>query len=651
MKPSFKNIKPRLGAVVLLFLALFFAVGLRAFHLQILQGALLKRLGEKQHLKEWTLLPKRGSILDRSKELLAVSVERQSVYARPRRLEDPENAARVLARALSLTPAMVERELKAEKPFVWIKRQVTPKEAEQIQALNVDGVGMFYEPTRYYPQSSLAGQVVGFVGRDSQGLEGIELHYDRYIRGETGSPLIERDALGRRVLVQGVEDVQIPPGADIHLTLDTSIQHITEKELEATVTKYRAKGGIALVIEPFTGEILALANYPFFNPNNFARVPSQRWRNRAVTDSYEPGSTFKTILAAAALEEGIVGKEDLFYCEFGSYAYAGRTIHDTHKYGWIPFYKIIQYSSNIGATKVAEKLKKDRYFKYITRFGFGHLTGIDLPGEGSGVVRSADHWTAIDLATHAFGQGIAVTPIQMAMAYATIANGGFLMRPFAVRRIVNAEGKILFENQPQVVRRVISEKTAQQLTSILKGVVSDGGTGTQANLEGFEVAGKTGTAQKPEPSRKGYSATKRIASFIGFVPAENPKIVVLVLIDEPEVNVYGGVVAAPAFQNISRGALRQLGVAPDKPDAIPALTPAERDRGLPTNPSETSSAGEDGKLTVPDFTGLSMRAALVKAQALKMPLEIRGHGYVVKQWPEPGTAFEEGRKLLLSLQG
>ncbi len=651
MKPSFKNIKPRLGAVVLLFLALFFAVGLRAFHLQILQGALLKRLGEKQHLKEWTLLPKRGSILDRSKELLAVSVERQSVYARPRRLEDPENAARVLARALSLTPAMVERELKAEKPFVWIKRQVTPKEAEQIQALNVDGVGMFYEPTRYYPQSSLAGQVVGFVGRDSQGLEGIELHYDRYIRGETGSPLIERDALGRRVLVQGVEDVQIPPGADIHLTLDTSIQHITEKELEATVTKYRAKGGIALVVEPFTGEILALANYPFFNPNNFARVPSQRWRNRAVTDSYEPGSTFKTILAAAALEEGIVGKEDLFYCEFGSYAYAGRTIHDTHKYGWIPFYKIIQYSSNIGATKVAEKLKKDRYFKYITRFGFGHLTGIDLPGEGSGVVRSADHWTAIDLATHAFGQGIAVTPIQMAMAYATIANGGFLMRPFAVRRIVNAEGKILFENQPQVVRRVISEKTAQQLTSILKGVVSDGGTGTQANLEGFEVAGKTGTAQKPEPSRKGYSATKRIASFIGFVPAENPKIVVLVLIDEPEVNVYGGVVAAPAFQNISRGALRQLGVAPDKPDAIPALTLAERDRGLPTNPSETSSAGEGGKLTVPDFTGLSMRAALVKAQALKMPLEIRGHGYVVKQWPERGTALEEGRKLLLSLQG
>ena len=651
MKCSFKNIKPRLGAVVLLFLALFLIVGFRAFHLQVLQGELLRQRGQRQQVKELTVLPKRGSILDRAKELLAVSVERQSVYARPRRIEDPESAAHLVARALDLNPAAVERELKAEKPFVWIKRQVTPKEAERIQALNLYGVGMDYEPTRYYPQSSLAGQVVGFVGQDSQGLEGIELHYDRYIRGETGSPLIESDALGRRVLVQGVEDIQIPPGADIHLTLDTSIQHIAEKELEATITKYRAKGGIALVLEPFTGELLALANYPFFNPNNFARVPSQRWRNRAVTDSYEPGSTFKTILAAAAMDEGIVGTEDLFYCEFGNYAYAGRTIHDTHKYGWIPFSKIIQYSSNIGATKVAEKLKKDHYFKYITRFGFGHMTGIDLPGEASGVVRPADHWSAIDLATHAFGQGIAVTPIQMAMAYAAVANGGFLMRPFAVRRVVNAEGKTLFENQPQVVRRVIAEKTAQQLTSILKGVVSDGGTGTQANLEGFEVAGKTGTAQKPEPSRKGYSATKRIASFIGFVPAENPKIVVLVLIDEPEVSVYGGVVAAPAFQNISRGALRQLGVAPDKPDVLPALTVTEGDRGPASNANETSPAPEDGKFALPDFTGLSLRAALVKAQALKIPIEIRGHGYVVKQWPQPGSALEENRKLLLSLQG
>jgi cell division protein FtsI (penicillin-binding protein 3) len=650
MRRSFKNIKPRLGAVVLLFMALFLAVGLRAFHLQVFQGEELKYRGERQHLKEWTLLPKRGSIFDRSGELLAVSVERQSVYVRPRRLDDPESAARALGRALNLHPVKVERELKTDKPFVWVKRQVTPDEATRIEALNLAGVGMSYEPTRSYPQGTLAGQVVGFAGRDSQGLEGVELHYDHYIRGETGSPMVERDALGRRVLVQGVENVQLPPGADIHLTLDKSIQHLTEKELEATVTKYRAKGGIALVVEPHSGEILALANYPFFNPNNFTGVSSQRWRNRAVTDSYEPGSTFKTILAAAALEEGVVGKEDLFYCEQGSYPYAGRIIHDTHKHSWIPFSKIIQLSSNIGATKVAEKLKKERFFKYIDRFGFGHVSHLDLPGEVSGMVRPVQQWAGIDLATHSFGQGIAVTPIQMAMAYATIANGGFLMRPFAVRRIVNAEGKTVVENQPRVVRRVISEKTAQQLTSILKGVVSHGGTGTQAKVEGFEVAGKTGTSQKPELGQRGYSATKRIASFIGFVPAEKPKIVVLVLVDEPEVNVYGGVVAAPAFQNISRGALRHLGIAPNNPEVLPTLALTGEDAVRPDKRVETEPAEGDGKLAVPDFGGLSMRAALAKARALNIPVEIRGHGYVVKQWPAPGATWREGVKLLLSLQ-
>ncbi|MEK7341348.1 MAG: penicillin-binding protein 2, partial [Candidatus Binatota bacterium] len=442
---------------------MFLAVAVRAFQLQILQGEKLKRLGERQHLKEWIVLPKRGTILDRAGEPLALSLEAQSVYARPRRIQEPETAARSLAQALGLNPVEVEQKIKTEKPFVWLKRQITPKEAEKIKALNLAGVGMSLEPNRYYPQGQLAGQVVGFVGRDSQGLEGVELHYDTYIRGESSNPVIERDALGRSVLAQGVEEIQVPPGADIHLTLDTSIQYLAEKQLEATALKYRAKAGIAVVVEPFSGEVLALANYPFFNPNNSSRQSSQQWRNRAVTDSFEPGSTFKTILAAAALEEDVVGKEDLFYCEFGKYSFAGKTIHDTHEYGWLPFYKIIQYSSNIGVTKVAEKLKKERYFKYINRFGFGRLTGIDIPGEASGMVRSPDSWSAIDLATHAFGQGIAVTPIQLVMAYGAIANGGFLMRPFVVRRVVAPDGEVLMANQPHVLRRVVSEKSARLL--------------------------------------------------------------------------------------------------------------------------------------------------------------------------------------------
>src|SRR5438132_8634341 len=552
----------RLGAAKILFLAMFLVIGGRAVQLQILQGEKLMRLGQRQHLKEWIVLPKRGAMFDRAGEPLALSMESQSVYARPHRIQDPNQLSRGLAQILNLKVAEVKQKVVAEKPFVWIKRQVSSSEAEKIQALNADGIGMFYEPNRHYPQGQLAGQLLGFVGRDSEGLEGLELKYNEYIRGETGSSVAERDALGRRVLVQGVKGLHIPPGSDVHLTLDTSIQHIAEKELEASIVKYRAKAGVAIVVEPFTGEVLALANYPSFNPNNFSQQSAQQRRNRAVADSFEPGSTFKTILAAAALEEEVVGKEDLFYCEMGKYPYAGKIIHDTHPYGWLPFSKILQVSSNIGFTKVAEKLKRERYFKYIEKFGFGQVTGIDVPGEVPGLLRKPESWSAIDLATHAFGQGISATPMQMVMAYATIANGGFLMHPYLVRRVVGPKGEVLLENQPHVFQRVISEKASRLLTSMLKAVTNDGGTGMMASVEGFEVAGKTGTAQKADLAHGGYATKKRVGSFIGFVPADDPRLVVLVLVDEPEVNVYGGVVAAPVFRNIARGALPHLAVAP-----------------------------------------------------------------------------------------
>ena len=651
MRRSFQTNRSRLVIAKILFSLVFIIVAGRAFQLQVLQGERLKRLGERQHLKEWIVLPKRGAVLDRAGEPLALSLESQSVYARPRRIQDVEVVSRSLANILNLNFAEVNQKITSDKPFVWIKRQIAPLEAEQIQALNVDGVGMFYEPNRYYPQGQLAGQVLGFVGRDSQGLEGVELQYNDYIRGETGSSVIERDALGRRVLVQGVEGLQIPPGGDINLTLDTSIQHLAEKELESTITKNRAKAGVAIVIEPFTGEVLALANYPSFNPNNFTKESAQQRRNRAVADSFEPGSTFKTILAAAALEEGVVGKEDLFYCELGKYSYAGKVIHDTHPYAWLPFYKILQVSSNIGFTKVAEKLKKERYFKYIDKFGFGKITGIDMPGEAPGLLRHAESWSAIDLATHAFGQGISATPIQMAMAYAAVANGGFLMRPFVVRRVVNPAGEALFENQPHVVRRVISEKTSRLLASMLKEVTNEGGTGMMANVEGFEVAGKTGTAQKADLAHGGYAARKRVGSFIGFVPADDPRLVVLVLVDEPEVNVYGGVVAAPVFRNIARGALRRLAVAPQQADLIPsAVGQAEVPfRRAPNKAIDV--AFDEGSFAVPDFVGLSLREAVEKARTVKMKVKMQGNGYVVKQSPTPGARWSDTEVLILDLQG
>jgi cell division protein FtsI (penicillin-binding protein 3) len=651
MRRSLQRNHSRLGVAKILFLAMFLVIAGRAFQLQVLQGERLMRLGERQHLKEWIVLPKRGALLDRAGEPLALSMESQSVYARPHRVQDPEQLSQGLARILNLRAADVKQKLISDKPFVWIKRQVSSPEAEKIQALNPTGIGMFYEPNRYYPQNQLAGQLIGFVGRDSEGLEGLELKYNDYIRGEAGSSVTERDALGRRVLVQGVEGLRIPPGSDVHLTLNTSIQHIAEKELEATILKYRAKSGVAIVMEPFTGEVLALANYPAFDPNNYSKQSADQRRNRAVTDSFEPGSTFKTILAAAALEEGVVGKEDLFYCEMGKYPYAGKVIHDTHPHGWLSFAKILQVSSNIGFTKVAQKLKKERYYRYIEKFGFGQVTGIDVPGEVPGLLRRAESWSAIDLATHAFGQGISATPLQMVTAYAAIANGGFLMRPYVTRRVVSPQGEIVLEIQPHVVRRVISEKTARSLASILKDVTNEGGTGVMANVDGFEVAGKTGTAQKADPVHGGYAAKKRVASFVGFVPANDPRLVALVLIDEPEVNVYGGVVAAPAFRNIAQAALRHLAVAPQQAALIPALP--SQPEALVRRVAKPNSAGtmETNGDTAPDFVGLSLREALEKAQTLKLKLRLQGNGYVVKQSPQAGGRWNEESVLVLNLQG
>lgn len=642
----------RLIVAKMMFAVVLLVIGGRAFQLQVLQGSKLMARGQQQHLQESIVLPKRGAVIDRTGEPLALSMESQSVFVRPRRIQDADAVSRKLAEVLNLRVSELREKVISKKPFVWIKRQISSSEAEKMQTLKFEGVGMQHEPNRYYPQGQLAGQLIGFVGRDSEGLEGLELKYNEYMRGETGSAVAERDAHGRRVLVQGIEGLQVPPGGDIHLTLDTAIQHMAEKELEASILKYRAKVGVAIIVEPYTGEVLALANYPAFNPNLYNKQSADQRRNRAVADSFEPGSTFKTVLAAAALEEGIVGKDDLFYCEMGKFPYAGRVINDTHPHAWLSFSKILQVSSNIGFTKVADKLKKERYFKYIEKFGFGRVTGLDAPGEAPGLVRRPETWAAIDLATHAFGQGISATPMQMVMAYAAIANGGFLMRPYVTRRVVSPQGQVLLENQPHVVRRVISEKTAKQLTSMLSEVTEEGGTGMMANIEGFAVAGKTGTAQKADPVHGGYSAKKRVASFVGFVPANAPRLVALVLIDEPEVNVYGGVVAAPVFRNVAQGALRRLAVAPQKSEPIPApsqrqLEAAVRRVTRPANGLSTIPAGEQ----VPDFIGLSMREALEKAQSMRMKIKLQGNGYVVRQAPGAGGHWNDDSVLVLNLQG
>ncbi len=612
-----------------LLLALLLALALRAIHLQAFDGARLARLGERQHLQEQIFVPKRGTILTRNGDSLAISVESKSVYVRPRRVKSPKKLVPAVARALKLKPKDVRRKVTSDKPFVWLKRQVTPREAQRIRALKLEGIGLYHEPKRYYPQGHLAGQALGLVGRDAQGLEGVERSYDRHIRGKTRSSWVERDALGRRVLVTGLDDLKVRPGADVRLTLDTTLQHLAEKHLEATVKRYRAKGGTVVMADPFTGGILALASYPFFNPNRFRNQDRERWRIRAITDTYEPGSVFKAVFAAAAFEERVVGREDLIFCEFGRYRYGGRTIHDFKEYGWLSFAKVLQLSSNIGVVKVADKLGRERYHRYIRRFGFGDKTGVDLPGEVPGKVRPHHRWYDIDLAATSFGQSVAVTPLQMVMAFSAIANGGLLMKPFIVDRVVDEDGRVLLQNRPEMVRRVVSRTTARTVADILKGVVAEGGTGTRAALAGFETAGKTGTSQKADRVKGGYSKTKRVASFVGFVPASEPRFVLLTLVDEPTVNVYGGVVAAPLFRRIAAPALHALGATPNR--RLLSEVPSGKDRGVIRVSRKAPRPRESARNGRPSLIGLSMREAVNKAKQHKLSVVLRGHGYVVDQ--------------------
>ena len=635
-----------------IFTVLFALVALRALDLAVLRGPALARLAAMQHHQRIELLPHRGPIVDRSGDPLALSVDVPSIYVRPRELRAAGADARLpaLATALHMPPRALRAKLASSQPFVWLKRQALPREAETVARLELPGVYTVTEGRRFYPHGNLAAHVLGFVGVDSQGLEGLEQRYDRVIRGEAQYLEFDRDARGREMFTGGVGAAP-DQGNRLELTLDAAIQEATERELQSGVAAARAVGGAAVVLDPATGEVLALANVPTYNPNEPGDAADRRWRdrvrNRAITDPYEPGSTFKAVLAAAAIEEHLVTPGELFFCEHGRFQAGGRTIHDAHPYGWLSFAEVIQFSSNIGATKVGERLGRDRYHRYLRAFGFGNRTGIELPGETPGIMRPVESWSRIDLATLSFGQGVSVTPLQMATAFAAIANGGTLLRPYVVRRIVAPGGEVVLENEPTAVRRVISTRSARTTTELLRRVVEEeGGTGTKARLEEFPVAGKTGTAQKVDPTTGGYSS-KRIGSFAGFVPADEPRAVILVLIDEPSTSSYGGVVAAPVFRAIAAAVLKRLGVEPPAPTVVarapgavpatPRAKPASREAATPAN-AET-----------PSFLGLSLREALARAQASGWQVRVTGTGYVAAQEPMPGTPLLSVHQLALRL--
>lgn len=558
---------------ILLLLSGFGVVLSRLVTLQVLQAAELTAKADRQHQTTVSVEGVRGAIVDRHGKVLAMNLEVPSVYGVPTVLDSPARTARELAPLLHVRSEDLERKLRQQRGFVWLARKVDPDRRHLVERVSsMEGVGVKMEGRRFYPKGPLLSHVLGFAGMDGEGLEGIERRYEKELRGEKRAIVLQKDARGRAVFPKGLSEEPTPaPGHQLVLTIDEVIQYIVEKELEEAVARSRAKSGTAIVLDPGSGALLALAVSPRFNPNAIAGLEPDRWRNRAVADAYEPGSTMKAILAAAAIEEGVMTPTTLVYGEQGRLAVSNTVIHDHEKLGWISFAQVVQKSSNVGAAKVGMALGEERLYRYFRAFGFGERTEIDLPGETAGLLKNPKEWGKRTAASVSMGQEIGVTPIQMVSAMAAIANGGILMKPYVVSEIRDAHGLVIKRVLPSVKRRVISPETARTVTSILEGVVTDG-TGSKAAIEGFRVAGKTGTAQKIDRHTRTYSTTKFVSSFAGYVPAENPKLAMIVVIDEPNGEAWGGTVAAPVFRRVGEQVLKYWGISSNEPVRLAMAT-------------------------------------------------------------------------------
>ena len=554
------SLKGRLILVSILF-ALFGAgiVG-RLFSLQVMQHDDLVSRSEKQHQRTVEIHYGRGSVFDRNMNELATNIKVESVYATPQEVVDKKRATRVLAKALNLNHTSIYKKLNSKRHFVWLKRQVLPAEIARLRKSSLPGINFISEDKRFFPKRELASGVVGFTGVDNQGLEGIEQRYDSTLKGNVVKAVMEKDARGKLVQFNKQANGQVSGSRSVVLTIDEVIQFFTEHHLKKQVAKHQAESGVAIVMNPNTGELYAIANVPQYNPNNFSAYKRNLRRNHAVSSVYEPGSIFKPIVAAASIDAGVARPQDTFFCENGKFKVGNKTVGEAvnHKYGWLTLQDIIVKSSNIGSIKIARQLGKQSYYDYIRKFGFGQKTGIELPGEEGGLLHELSAWDPMSLASISFGQEIGVTPLQMTNAISAIANGGTLMVPRITRAILK-DGQIEKRFEPKAVRRVVSIQSSRQVIDILKHVVKDG-TGKNAAVKGYEVAGKTGTAQKYDAKTGRYSKTAYVSSFIGFAPADAAKVAILVMIDNPKGVHYGGSVAAPVFSNIARETLRYLNV-------------------------------------------------------------------------------------------
>ncbi|WP_240951386.1 stage V sporulation protein D [Caldanaerobacter subterraneus] len=653
---------------------------MRLFFIQVVKGEEYQKMALPQWTLDVSLSGKRGYIFDRNGKVLAENISVSKISVIPKEIPDSKRqvVAETLASILGLDRQKVlERISNKNLQEVLIAKQVDEEKAKAILRLNIDGVIVSEDMKRFYPESTLACHVLGFTGIDNQGLDGVELVFDNFLRGIPGKSTTPMDAIGRKIDTGEEEYFEPLPGYNVVLTIDETIQHFTEKALnQAMVHSKPSKGAVAIVMDPKTGEILALANRPNFDPNNPFEGPEEewyrRWRNKAISDSYEPGSVFKTITASAALEEKVVSLHEQFYCP-GYTTVAGHRINCWATHGSEDFVKGVQNSCNVVFVTVGQRLGVEKLYKYIRDFGFGKTTGILLPGEAPGLVLPEERVGPVELATNSFGQGIAVTPLQMITAVAAIANGGKLMQPQIVKAIVDSKGKVVKEFKPKIVRRVISEETSATMREILKSVVAEG-TGKAGYIEGFDVAGKTGTTEK-------YMPGKYVASFVGFAPADDPKVIVLVVIDEPNnpETHFGSQLAAPVVKSILDDTLKYLEVQPrgvKKPETVMVpdvrnmkLYEAERiilenkldfilqgngDTVFDQVPKPGALVNENTKIilylngvsteevVVPDLKGKSVKEATEILNSLGLRIKIKGTGFAVDQSPKEGTLVKKG---------
>jgi cell division protein FtsI/penicillin-binding protein 2 len=542
-------------AVFFFFITALLVLIIRLLYIQVIKHSFYKKIADEQHTVSLEIAPNRGTIYDRNMRVLAVNLHKDSIFANPRVIENKIKAAADLSKAIGISEEFVYKRLMKEKSFVWIKRKASPEVSARVKALKIEGVAVIQESERSYPDRELACHAIGTVDIDNNGLEGLELYYNRYLKGEAGWVVSTQDA--KRKLLESYQYEYIPPkdGFNLVLTIDEVIQSIAERELTKSFRKFNAKRAAIIVMDPRTGDILALASLPNYDLNDLKNRPEEARRNMAINDFFEPGSVFKIVTASAILEEKAVLLDDKFDCENGEWRIGRRTLHDHTPHGIITFREIIEKSSNIGTVKAAFRLGQEKMYKYMQLFGFYEKTGIDLPGEAGGMNRPLNRWSKVSMYAIPMGQEVTATALQLVCAIAVIADNGYIVRPRIVKQIIDRKGQVVKDFPVKVRNRVISTETVLKMRSVLKGVV-DSGTGKKAKLEDDSAGGKTGTAQKVEQGT--YSSSKYIGSFIGFAPIEKPVLAVVVCVDEPHPVYYGGDVAAPVFRNVVNDSLRYL---------------------------------------------------------------------------------------------